>query len=63
MKMLFLFKLLYIAFQLCEPSSLIELSISHLKEGQNCGSNPSLRNLFVKSLIAHHAPEPILKVE
>ena len=41
---------------------LLELSIKSLKGGQNHGSDPSLRNLSIKSLLVHSTLEPILKV-
>jgi hypothetical protein len=36
--------------------------VNFLKEGWNCGCDPSLTKLFIKSSLAHCASEPILKV-
>ena len=40
----------------------MELSIKSFEEGQNCGFDPSLRKLSIKSSLACHVFEPILKV-
>ena len=37
----------------------LELSI---KEGQNHGFDPSLNMLSIRSMLAHHVSEPILKI-
>jgi hypothetical protein len=42
--------------------SSIRVCAKILKEGQNCGFDPSLRKLSIKSSLAHHASERILKV-
>jgi hypothetical protein len=36
--------------------------VNFLKEGWNCGCDPSLTNFFIKSSLAHCVSEPILKV-
>ena len=41
---------------------IFELSIKSLKEGQDHGFDPFLRNLSIKSLLVHSRLEPILKV-
>ena len=40
----------------------LELLIKFLKEGQKRGLDPSLRKDSIKSSLAHHTMEPILKV-
>lgn len=40
----------------------IELSIKTLKEGRDYGSDPSLRQLYVKSSLALYTLELVLKV-
>lgn len=41
---------------------IIELSIKTLKEGQNHRIDHSLRELYVKTSLAHRVLEPILKL-
>ena len=41
---------------------IIELYVKSLKEGSNCGFDPSMRKLFIKSLLPHRVLEPSLEV-
>ena len=41
---------------------ILGLLIMSLKEGQDHGFDPSLRNLYIKSSLVHSRLEPILKV-
>ena len=40
----------------------LELSVKFLIEGRNCGFDPSLRELLIRSSLRYHVSEPILKV-